>query len=40
MTLNLAMDLEDLFLIIQNPLQAQEMNSNVSLHQRPAIQIH
>ena len=38
-TLNLVMGLKDLDLIIQNPLQVQEMNSNVPLHQRPAIQI-
>ena len=39
-TLNLAMGLEDSFLIIQNHLHIQEMNTKVSLHQRLAIQIH
>ena len=40
MTLYLVMGLEDLFLIIQNLLQVPEMNTNMSPHQRPAIQIH
>ena len=40
MRLSLATVLEDLDLIIQNLLQVQEMNSNVSLHHMQAIQIH
>ena len=36
---NLATGIEDLGLIIQNPLRVQEMDSNMPLHQRPPIQI-